>query len=313
MILLTILLSLSLTPKEIHDLNEKDLIKLYSELTEPQRLVLQNLMKKQILPKIEPVEDLKDDKIQVIDTEDTLDTEDTPSSTKKDKINKDKLTPDTTLKYIGISMITVFISEIGDKTFFIVAILGMKNPKITIILANMLAMTTMTLISAFLGHLVPNLIHSKIVSIIAGLILILFGCLMLMERKSNKIKQEYDEAKDSLAEDNLDTGESKLHGNHDHILTKFGVSSLFISSFTMIFLAEWGDRSQMSTIVLGASGGLVPVVIGSILGHGLCTAVAIAFGHLVAQRLSARHGSSFLYSLYYWWHSLYLIWSVYHL
>ena len=195
------------------------------------------------------------------------------------------------LKYVWISLVTVFVSEIGDKTFFIVAILGMKHSKILIVMANLLAMSCMTFISASLGHLVPNIIQSQWVAIIAGLVLILFGLSMLKDRKNNKIKEEYEEAKEELAEDNLDTGESKIHSIPAvNLFQKLGISPIFIKSFTMIFLAEWGDVSQLSTIALGASGGLFPVIVGSILGHALCTVLAIAFGHLLAQRLSATQG-----------------------
>lgn len=30
------------------------------------------------------------------------------------------------------------------------------------------------------------------------------------------------------------------------------ISRIFLQSFTMTFLAEWGDRSQLTTIILGA-------------------------------------------------------------
>ena len=30
------------------------------------------------------------------------------------------------------------------------------------------------------------------------------------------------------------------------------VSNIFLKSFTLTFLAEWGDRSQITTIILGA-------------------------------------------------------------
>lgn len=30
------------------------------------------------------------------------------------------------------------------------------------------------------------------------------------------------------------------------------VSPIFLQSFTLTFLAEWGDRSQLTTIILGA-------------------------------------------------------------
>eukprot|EP00834_Sanchytrium_tribonematis_P000856 NODE_17_length_48642_cov_1.199349.p20 type:complete len:285 gc:universal NODE_17_length_48642_cov_1.199349:16395-15541(-) len=193
------------------------------------------------------------------------------------------------MKFVWISLGSVFLSEIGDKTFFLCAILGMRHPKWIIVTANMLAMTLMTLISAFLGHLVPNLIHTQIVAIIAGVVLIIFGILMINERGSDKIKAEYEEAKEELDEDNLDSGESKLHpSGRSKFLIICGIPPILIQSFTMIFLAEWGDRSQLSTIALGASGGLFPVVLGSILGHALCTILAIAFGNAVAQRISAK-------------------------
>jgi putative Ca2+/H+ antiporter (TMEM165/GDT1 family) len=43
-------------------------------------------------------------------------------------------------------------------------------------------------------------------------------------------------------------------------------SPVLIQAFTMTFLAEWGDRSQIATIALGANQDPIAVSIGAILG-----------------------------------------------
>lgn len=49
-------------------------------------------------------------------------------------------------------------------------------------------------------------------------------------------------------------------------------------AFSMTFLAEWGDRSQIATIALGASYSLIMVTIGACLGHFVCTMGAVELG-----------------------------------
>jgi len=66
------------------------------------------------------------------------------------------------------------------------------------------------------------------------------------------------------------------------------LSPIFLQAFILTFLAEWGDRSQISTIILGARENIFGTVIGGILGHGACTGVAVLGGRLVAQRISVR-------------------------
>ena len=43
----------------------------------------------------------------------------------------------------------------------------------------------------------------------------------------------------------------------------------------MTFLAEWGDRSQLTTIILGAREDALGVTLGGVLGHALCTGLAV--------------------------------------
>ena len=63
---------------------------------------------------------------------------------------------------------------------------------------------------------------------------------------------------------------------------------IFIQSFTMTTLAEWGDRSQLATIILAAREDVYGVCVGGVLGHALCTGLAVLGGRIIATRISVR-------------------------
>lgn len=98
------------------------------------------------------------------------------------------------------------------------------------------------------------------------------------------------------------------------------LSRIFLQAFTLTFLAEWGDRSQLTTIILAArevtsmcqiiieSSNLqihlrkmrlfsfqdvYGVVVGGILGHSFCTGLAVLGGRMIAQKISVRTGKQF--------------------
>ena len=56
------------------------------------------------------------------------------------------------------SISVILVSEIGDKTFFIAAILAMRNNKLTVFLAALSALFLMTVLSALLGWVVTTFI-----------------------------------------------------------------------------------------------------------------------------------------------------------
>ncbi|KAH8369464.1 hypothetical protein KR009_011688 [Drosophila setifemur] len=63
---------------------------------------------------------------------------------------------------------------------------------------------------------------------------------------------------------------------------------ILVQAFTMTFLAEWGDRSQLTTIILAASKDIYGVIAGGIIGHCICTGLAVIGGRLVASKISVR-------------------------
>ncbi|KAI8868334.1 UPF0016-domain-containing protein [Ramicandelaber brevisporus] len=65
-------------------------------------------------------------------------------------------------------------------------------------------------------------------------------------------------------------------------------SPAFIQTFILVFLAEWGDRSQIATIALAATQGVVVVTLSTTFGHSLCTGLAVVGGRLLASRISIK-------------------------
>jgi len=71
----------------------------------------------------------------------------------------------------------------------------------------------------------------------------------------------------------------------ERVLSVF-CNAIFIKAFVLTFVAEWGDRSQLSTVGLAVSTNPFSVFIGGSAGHFICTMGAIIFGALVAKKIS---------------------------
>jgi putative Ca2+/H+ antiporter (TMEM165/GDT1 family) len=65
-------------------------------------------------------------------------------------------------------------------------------------------------------------------------------------------------------------------------------SARILSIFGLVFAAEFGDRSFLSTIALSAAQNPVSVAGGAIAAHALATGIAVAGGAVVAKYLSEK-------------------------
>ena len=66
-----------------------------------------------------------------------------------------------------------------------------------------------------------------------------------------------------------------------------GFSSIFITTFTTIFIAELGDKTQIATLMLSAeSGEPIIVFIGSSLALISSSIVGVLIGKLLSQKIS---------------------------
>lgn len=80
-----------------------------------------------------------------------------------------------------LSLTMILVSEIGDKTFLIAALMAMKHDRILVFSAAFSALITMTVLSAVLGHAVPSLLPQRFTNFMAAILFLIFGVKMLRE------------------------------------------------------------------------------------------------------------------------------------
>ena len=77
----------------------------------------------------------------------------------------------------------ILVSEIGDKTFLVAALMAMRHDRMVVFTAAFSALITMTVLSAVLGHAVPTLIPKSITNFLASALFLIFGAKMLLDAR----------------------------------------------------------------------------------------------------------------------------------
>jgi Ca2+/H+ antiporter, TMEM165/GDT1 family len=174
----------------------------------------------------------------------------------------------------GLFLVTV--SELGDKTFFISVILAMQHARRWVFLGAIAALAAMTFLSVLLGQFV-SLLPAHYVKFAAVSLFIGLGLKLLYDgyRMSAKKVEGSHEAQEILA---------CSHGNAV-LCSTWGILT---KAFSLTFLAEWGDRTQLTTITLAAASDPIGVTLGATLGHAICAAIAVLCGRAIAGRISDR-------------------------
>lgn len=156
-----------------------------------------------------------------------------------------------------ISLIYIFVAEMGDKTQLVALAFATKFKALTVLAGVFLATFLVHLVSVVIGGAVSNVLPVFWIKIAAGLSFTGFGLWTLRG--------------DSLDEDEL------------HKTSRFGPLLTVAVTF---FLAELGDKTMLATITVASEqNDFYGVWLGSTIGMVLADALAIVVGKAMGKNL----------------------------
>jgi putative Ca2+/H+ antiporter (TMEM165/GDT1 family) len=154
----------------------------------------------------------------------------------------------------------IFVAELPDKTALAAVVLATRHRPWPVFLGSALALSVQSVVAVAAGSLVGQL-DPRYVHVGAGIVFLVCAVLMWLRRSD---ADEGGEAPD-------------------------GFWRSLWTTFVVIFVAEWGDLTQIGTATLQARYGDWPtVLVGSVLALWCVTAVAVLVGNRLKRVLSPR-------------------------
>ena len=184
------------------------------------------------------------------------------------------------------SFLLIFISEIGDKTFFIAGLLAAKYGRFISFTGSIGALAVMTVLSTILGqifHAIPPSLTQGVPydDVIAVAAFAYFGLKTLYD--SSQLK---DEDNSGIEEEKAEAEE--VVENLTQQERRESLIARLTQTFGLVFAAEIGDRSFLSTIALSAALNPYAVATGAIAAHMSATGIAVAGGVFLSKYLSEK-------------------------
>jgi putative Ca2+/H+ antiporter (TMEM165/GDT1 family) len=163
----------------------------------------------------------------------------------------------------------IFIAELPDKSMFASLALSARYRKSYVWMGVAAAFLVHVIIALTAGHFL-TLLPKKPLKIIIGLLFFLGSMLLLFGK-------DEDESKEA---DKLDK----------QVKVEPSFKRVFITSFAVVFVGEWGDITQIATANYAAKyHSVLSVGLGAVLGLWSVAAVGIFLGHRLLDKVPARN------------------------
>lgn len=180
------------------------------------------------------------------------------------------------------SFMLVFIAEFGDKSQIVCMTLAARYRPLPVMLGAIVAFSLLNLLGVTIGAVAARWLPEWLVLAAVCLLFLLFGIQSLREN----------------SEDDVD-GNAKRVGKH-----------LLFSVVLLIFLAEFGDKTQIAVAGLAGVESALGVWIGSTLALSVTTLMGVLVGRAMLRRVPihwVHRGGGVLFLLFALWAAVELL------
>ena len=169
------------------------------------------------------------------------------------------------LSLIASTFLVIFVAELPDKTALASLVLATRYKAREVVAGAWLAFLAQTAVAVAAGS-VLSLLPSQPIHILAGIGFLVFAALAFRRNEEDEFEEEASEV--------------------GKVVPRFAP---WITSFLVVFAAEWGDLTQLATATLVAhSGQPLAVGIGAILALWCVTVLAVGVGSRAASILQPQ-------------------------
>ena len=152
----------------------------------------------------------------------------------------------------------ISIAELGDKTQLSILLLSSKTREhFKLLLGVMLAFLVVDGVAVAAGSWAVNLVPAEVLKILSGLVFIFFGVLAFLSKES------------------------------DHF-EKLSSGNPLVSGFTVILLAEWGDKTQVASGLFATRYSPFFVLAGALTALAILSILAVYLGKAISGRIDKK-------------------------
>lgn len=156
---------------------------------------------------------------------------------------------------ILIPLVAITLAELGDKTQLSILLLSSKTQKhLQLLLGVTLAFLIVDGTAILLGTWITNVISTNYLKIASGTVFIILGIVLLIQKQSEK--------------------ESRLR-----------FKNTFLAGFALIFISEWGDKTQITSALFATQYNSALVLIGTMTGLILLSILTVYIGKLISEKI----------------------------
>ncbi len=158
-----------------------------------------------------------------------------------------------------VAFLMIFLAEMGDKSQLVCLTLACRYRPMPVFAGAFTAFALLSLLAVVFGAALSTWLPQWLLAVVVTLLFIGFGIRALM----------------TGVEDDADSGDGAIRGT----------GGIFLSTVVILFLAEFGDKTQLATAGLSATASPVAVWIGATLGITAAAGMAIFAGHALLRSI----------------------------